>query len=76
MKTCKFCNESNLFWIETNGRWGLYNKYKEKHICKIKAKAEVITEPKDFRNDPKINKALRIFKEKLKYEQNLPRKRK
>jgi len=64
-KVCKFCGESGLTWEQTlNNRWILLDKRGQKHSC-IKPKINKSSEPKNFRNDPKINKALGEFKKTL-----------
>jgi hypothetical protein len=66
--TCKFCQKDGLHWVETSFGWRLFETKKIQHNC-LKKKSP--TSPKtnfkiNFRNDPKINKALAIFKQQLK----------
>lgn len=77
-KSCKFCNKSGLTW-NYNGpikKWELLEADGNKHRCLIlrKPQANTPTAPRDFKNDPKINKALRIFAKHLEKEEGTNRR--
>lgn len=64
---CKYCQKGNLHWVETRVGWRLFDIKNQQHNC---LKEKILATPKrpkiELRNDPKINKALKIFKQQLK----------
>lgn len=69
--TCRYCNQDGLHWVETRVGWRLFNSRNIQHNCLKKKlfatpKSRIETKLINFRPDPKIEKALRIFKKKLK----------
>jgi len=70
MKVCKFCGKSNLHWRENRGKWVLVDSFGNRHTCLLPKKVEIKNPQKltNFYNDPKIKRALAIFKEQLKNE--------
>lgn len=65
MANCKYCGMGGLEWEQTlNQKWILLDAAGQKHFC-VKPKAPGANKVKDFKNDPKINKALKEFKKKL-----------
>ena len=70
-KSCKYCNKSGLSWNFNilSKKWELLESNGSRHRCMVlpKPKQKSPNNPPkiDIRNDPKINKALEIFKEKL-----------
>lgn len=78
-KICKFCQKSGLTW-NYNGpikKWELLEPDGNKHRCLIlrKPQASVSHTPKiNIKNDPKINKALRIFAKHLEKEKGTNRR--
>ena len=67
--TCKYCHQSSLHWVETKVGWRLFNYKNIQHNCRSK---KPLVAPKsnfkiNFKNDPKINRALAIFKRQLRF---------
>lgn len=68
MANCKFCNEGGLTWYfnALYKKWELRDKLDNKHKCIIKGnKAKSSNKTEEFRRDPKIEKALKEFKDTL-----------
>lgn len=68
-KSCKFCNKGGLTW-NYNGpikKWELLEADGNKHKCLILRRKPEETKKIDIKNDPKINKALKIFEKQLKH---------
>ena len=66
-KTCKYCEATNLAWKFSGGKWFLIDKSGNKHICAKYTNPAIPKQEKklEFKNDPLINKALKIFKKQL-----------
>jgi len=64
---CKYCGANNLHWEQTGDKkWQLLDKWDNRHKCIItKHTPKNAPNKLDISNDPKINSALKKFKERL-----------
>lgn len=67
---CKYCQKGGLTW-NYNGpikKWELLETNGNKHRCLVLSKSKEYTPKIDIKNDPKINKALKIYQKQLEQE--------